>query len=61
MNEVLTTTLKAVKLDSADGEKVFSSRQGTSCRSFRTAFERAVHLAGIVDFTFHDLRHPGGR
>jgi len=57
MNGVLTTTLKAVKLDSADGERVFCSRQGTPYRSFRTAFERAVRLAGVADFTFHDLRH----
>jgi integrase len=57
MNEVLTTTLKAVKLVNADGEKVFCSRRGTPYRSFRTAFERAVRLAGLADFTFHDLRH----
>jgi integrase len=57
MNEVLTTTLKAVKLDSADREKVFCGRQGTPYRSFRTAFDRAVHLADLTDFTFHDLRH----
>lgn len=57
MNEVLTTTLKVVKLQSADGEMVFCSRQGTPYRSFRTAFERAARLAGIADFTFHDLRH----
>jgi integrase len=25
--------------------------------AFRTAFERAVARAGVVDFTFHDLRH----
>ena len=30
---------------------------GMPYRSFRTAFERAVRLAGIADFTFHDLRH----
>jgi integrase len=35
MNEVLTTTLKAVKLGNADGEKVFYSRKGTPYRSFR--------------------------
>lgn len=57
MNEVLTTTLKAVKLHNVDGERVFCSRQGTPYRSFRTAFERAACLAGVVDFTFHDLRH----
>jgi integrase len=60
MNEVLTTTLKAVKLHRADGERVFCSRQGTPYRSFRTAFERAARLAGVVDFTFHDLRHTFG-
>jgi integrase len=57
MNEVLTTTLKAVKLQNADGEKVFCNRQGMPYRSFRTTFERAIRLAGIADFTFHDLRH----
>ena len=36
---------------------MFRTPQGTPCRNFRTAFERAVHKAGIVDFTFHDLRH----
>jgi integrase len=57
MNQVLTTTLKAVKLQGAEGEGVFCNRQGTAYRSFRTAFERAVRKAGITDFTFHDLRH----
>jgi site-specific recombinase XerD len=57
MNEVLTTTLKAVKLQMADGERVFCNRQGTPYRSFRTTFERTVRQAGIQDFTFHDLRH----
>ncbi len=57
MNEVLTTTLKAVKLQGARGECVFCSRDGTPYRSFRSAFERAVRQAGIADFTFHDLRH----
>ena len=57
MNEVLTTTLKAVKLQMADGGGVFCNRGGTPYRSFRTAFERAMRLAGIADFTFHDLRH----
>jgi integrase len=26
-------------------------------QSFRSSFERAVLKAGLVDFTFHDLRH----
>jgi integrase len=57
MNEVLTATLKAVKLIGADAEKVFCSRRGVPYRSFRKAFERAVRLAGLSDFTFYDLRH----
>jgi integrase len=57
MNQVLTAIMKAVKLQGAEGERVFCSRQGTPYRSFRTAFERAVRKAGIQDFTFHDLRH----
>jgi site-specific recombinase XerD len=57
MNEVLTTTLKAVKLDSAEGEKDLCSRQGTFDRSFRMASERAVGLAGVADCTLYDLRH----
>jgi integrase len=57
MDEVLTTILKAAKLGSADGEKVFCSRHGTPYRSLRTAFNQATRLAGVGDFTFHDLRH----
>jgi site-specific recombinase XerD len=57
MNQVLTNTLKAVKLQKAEAEGVFCSRQGTPYQSFRTTFERAVRQAGIQDFTFHDLRH----
>jgi integrase len=57
MNEVLTATLKAVKLQMADGERVFCNRQGTPYRSYRTTFERTLRQAGIQDFTFHDLRH----
>jgi integrase len=57
MNQVLTATLKAVNLQKIEGDRVFSNRQGTAYRSFRTAFERAVRKAGIKDFKFHDLRH----
>lgn len=57
MNQVLTATLKTVKLQRVEGEEVFCNRQGTPYRSFRTAFERAVRQADIADFTFHDLRH----
>src|SRR4029434_8854882 len=37
--------------------RVFCSLHGGPYRSFRSAFERAVRKAGLVDFTFHDLRH----
>jgi site-specific recombinase XerD len=36
---------------------VFCSSRGTPYRSFRGTFEQALRQAGIVDFTFHDLRH----
>jgi integrase len=57
MNQVLTDTLKTVKLQEIEGERVFCNRHGQPYSSFRTAFERAVRQAGIADFTFHDLRH----
>jgi integrase len=57
MNEVLTTTLKIVKLQSAEAEKVSYSRQGTPYHSFRTTFERAMWLARLADGAFHELRH----
>ena len=57
MNEVLTATLQAVRMSmSADGP-VFQTRTGKLYRSFRTAFTHAVRQAGMMDFTFHDLRH----
>jgi integrase len=57
MNQLLTDTLKSVKLANYQGERVFCNREGTPYRSFRSAFERAVRKAEIKDFTFHDLRH----
>jgi site-specific recombinase XerD len=57
MNEMLTATLKAVKLQKTGGERVFCNRQGMPYRSFRTTFERPIRLAGIADLKFHDLRH----
>ena len=56
MNDVLTATLKAVRMN-ALYDLVFCSHKGTPYRSFRSAFEQAVRKAGIEDFTFHDLRH----
>ena len=57
MNNTLTTLLKSGKVSGAARERVFGSRAGTPYRSFRNAFESAVHVAGIADFTFHDLRY----
>jgi len=57
MNDVLTTTLKAVKMEASTEGSVFRTPQGGPYRNFRTAFERAVQQAGLEDFTFHDLRH----
>src|SRR5262245_61897949 len=57
MNDVLTATLKAVKMEILVGEAVFRTPQGRPYRNFRTAFEHAVQKAGLEDFTFHDLRH----
>jgi len=57
MNDVLTTTLQAVKMKASTEGPVFRTPQGGPYRNFRTAFERAVQQAGLEDFTFHDLRH----
>ena len=57
MNDVLTITLKAVRMNTLASGLVFRSHKGTPYRSFRSAFELAVRKAGLEDFTFHDLRH----
>jgi integrase len=57
MNNRLRTALKLARISRAEDGPVFCTPQGAPYRNFRTAFERAVHKAGIVDFTFHDLRH----
>ena len=57
MNDTLTMLMKSAKLHAAEGGRMFRNRHGEPYRSFRTAFERAVHRAGNQDFTFHDLRH----
>ena len=57
MNDVLTAILKAIRMNAAVDGLVFCSRNGTSYRSFRSAFGKAVQKAGLADFTFHDLRH----
>jgi integrase len=57
MNDVLTTTLEEVRINSTVQGPVFRNRTGAPYRSFRTAFERAVRKAKVTNFTFHDLRH----
>jgi integrase len=51
MNEVLTTTLQAVRMSIAADGLVFRTRTVTLYRSSRTAFTHAVHQAGMMDFT----------
>jgi integrase len=57
MNNVLTETLRAVRMTALATAHVFFTLCGEPCHSFRTAFERAVRKAGLVNFTLHDLRH----
>src|SRR5215831_11323610 len=57
MNDVLTTTLKVVRMNTLADSVVFCSYRGTPYRSFRSAFELAGRKAGLENFTFHDLRH----
>jgi integrase len=57
MNKVLTETLRAARMTTLATDHVFRNVHGVPYRSFRTSFERAVRKAGLVDFTFHDLRH----
>ena len=49
MNEVLTATLKEVRMNGLADERVFCSHKGTPYRSFRSALEQAVRKAGLED------------
>jgi hypothetical protein len=55
MNNSLHMALKLARISTTGDGPVFCILQSTPCRSFPTAFERAVRKAGIADFTFHDL------
>jgi integrase len=58
MNDILLSTLKPSRMTAVSVDApVFCIPEGTPYKNFRTAFERARAQAGIVDFTFHDLRH----
>src|SRR5262245_60758839 len=45
MNDVLTATLKAIRINATVDGVVFCNRNGTPYKSFRSAFERAVQKA----------------
>src|SRR5262245_41560471 len=57
MNDVLTTTLKVVRMNTLADSLVFCSYKGTPYRTFRSAFEPAGRKAGLENFMIHDLRH----
>ena len=61
MNEVLTDTLQVVRMDMFADGSVFRTRMGKLYRSFHTAFTYAVRQMGMMNFTFHDLRHTFAR
>src|SRR5262245_22004521 len=50
LNETLTMVLKSAKVSETNAERVFGNGHAQPYRSSRTAFERAVRLAGITDF-----------
>jgi integrase len=56
MNEMLTQTLQGSTLNQPTG-LIFRNRTGQPYRDPDSAFATAVRNAGIIDFTFHDLRH----
>ena len=64
--ETRTVALEGLALDALrqahslrrlDTDLVFPSRKGDRPASIRNAFDRAVEVAGLEDFRFHDLRH----
>ena len=57
MTSMLTETLKTIRINGDPTAPVFRARDGSWYRDISTAFATAVRRAGIVDFTFHDLRH----
>jgi hypothetical protein len=52
MNEVLTDTLQAVRMDMCAAGSVFRTRRGNLYRSFRTVFTHAVRQTCVMNFTF---------
>src|SRR5262245_21526553 len=58
LNDVLTATLKAVKMETVAGGVVLQTPQGRLCHNFRTVFEPAVQKAGPEDCPLRDVRIP---
>ena len=57
MNDVLTTTLKVVRMNTLADSLAFCSYKDIPYRSFRSVFALAGRKAGLDNFTLHDLRH----
>ncbi|MFA5459797.1 MAG: tyrosine-type recombinase/integrase [Candidatus Paceibacterota bacterium] len=56
MNELLYQELKKMT-SNQENEYMFCNKKGKPFENVRKSFDRALKIAGIDDFRFHDLRH----
>jgi len=56
MNESLYQELKKMSQDQ-ESEYIFCNKKGVPYGNVRKSFDRALKIAGIDNFRFHDLRH----
>jgi site-specific recombinase XerD len=56
MNETIYRELKEMSRNT-DSDYLFCNKKGEPFGNVRKSFDRALKLAGIKDFRFHDLRH----